>query len=198
MYPGTIATFYDQAYTLDIKRKGAAMKNRRIIVIVIGCMCFLLTAISIAKADNAGSIADQLNSELQQSGVVTRNEADAIKSLLKNMVNKGAGKEELRDVVTELSNHGVKGDDLKKSIKSMNDLVNKGENPREAGSVVSRAAAQAHADGLKGKDLAAKVHEAIGQRKAQMDEAKKKDKKAKKDSEKTKKDVQKNKGGLKR
>jgi NIMA (never in mitosis gene a)-related kinase len=57
----------------------------------------------------------------------------------------------------------------------MKDLVNEGESPKEAGNVVSQAAAQAHQQGLKGKDLAAKVHEAVQQRKAQKDEAKKKE-----------------------
>lgn len=137
------------------------MKKSNTMIIVLGCICFLLITTSIARAENAESTVNQLSSELQQSGVVTRNDADAIKSPLKNMVEKGTSKEELRDVVTELSNKGVKGDDLKESVNSMNDLVNKGKNPREAGNIVSQAAAQAHAQGLKGKDLAAKVHEAV-------------------------------------
>ena len=34
----------------------------------------------------------------------------------------------------------------------MNDLVNNGTNPKEAGNLVSQAATQAYAEGLKGKD----------------------------------------------
>lgn len=164
------------------------MKKSSAMIIVLGYICFLFIATSIARAEDAESTVNQLSSELQQSGVVTQDEADAIKSPLKNMIEKGASKKELKDVVTELSDKGVKGDDLKESVNSMNNLVNEGENLREAGSVVSQAVAQAHAQGLKGKDLAAKVHEAIKQRKAQMDEAKKEAEKAKKEGqEKTKK-----------
>lgn len=159
------------------------MKNRWATVIVAGCACFLFVAASAARAEDAASTVNQLSSELQQSGAVTQNEADAIKPELKNMVEKGASKEELKNVVTELSHKGVKGDDLKKSVRSMNDLVKQGESPKEAGNVVSRAAAQAHEQGLKGKDLAAKVHEAIQQRKTERTEEKKKVEKGKKESQ---------------
>lgn len=143
------------------------MRKSRTMIIVLGCICFLLVAALIVRAENAESTVNQLRSELQQSGVVTRNEAGEIKSPLKNMVEKGANKEELKGVITELSNKGVKGDDLKESVNSMNDLVNKGASTKEAGNIVSQAAAQAHAQGLKGKDLAAKVHEAIKEMQAE-------------------------------
>lgn len=160
------------------------MRKRGIVIIVLGFMCFFLVTISIVRAENAESTVNQLSSELQQSGVVTQDEVNAIKSSLKDMVEKGASTEDLKSVVTELSNKGIKGDDLKESVNSMKDLVEEGESPKEAGNVVSQAAAQAHIQGLKGKDLAAKVHEAIQQRKAQKNEAKKKAEKAKKEGQK--------------
>ena len=164
------------------------MKKRNVMLVALGCVCFFLLNTSIAQADNGASTANQVTSELQQSGVITQDEANSIKSPLKNMAEKGATKEELKSVVTKLSNNGIKGDDLKQSVNSMKDLVNKGENHKEAGSIVSQAVAQAHAQGLTGKDLAAKVHEAIQQRKAIKDEAKKKaDEAKKKGQEKTKK-----------
>lgn len=67
------------------------------------------------------------------------------------MVEKGATKEDLKKVLTELSKNGVKGKELKKSVNSMNDLVNSGESPKIVGNIVSQAVHQAHAEGLKGK-----------------------------------------------
>lgn len=143
------------------------MKKSSIAVIVLVCMCFILIATSIVKAEDAESAVNQLNGELQRSGVVTRDEASAIKSPLKNMVERGASKRDLQNTVTQLSNNGVRGNDLQESVRSMNSLVNSGTNTREAGNLVSQAAAQAHADGLKGKDLAAKVHEAVKEMQAE-------------------------------
>lgn len=165
------------------------MKKSSLMLVILGCACFLLLTTLIARAEDAESTVNQLNSELQQSGVITQDEANAIKSPIKDMVEKGASKEELKSIVTELSDKGVKGSDLKKSVNSMRDLVNAGEAPKEAGSVVSQAVAQAHEQGLRGKDLAAKVHEAIKQRKAQKDEVKKKAEKAKKEAAKEKKEI---------
>lgn len=151
------------------------MKRSNVMVMVFGCICLSLSSTTILRAEDAATTASQVTSELRKSRVVTRGEAVAIQVPLKDMAEKGASKEELKSVVTDLSNKRVRGDDLKQSVNSIKDLVNEGESPKEAGNVVSQAAAQAHQQGLKGKDLAAKVHEAVQQRKAQKDEAKKKE-----------------------
>jgi hypothetical protein len=51
-------------------------------------------------------------------------------------------------------------------------LITNGENPKNAGNIVSRAAHEAHAQGLKGRDLANKVHEAIQKRKQERNRLK--------------------------
>ena len=51
----------------------------------------------------------------------------------------------------------------------MNDLVNDGEDPKVAGNIVSQAAHSAQLEGLRGKDLAARVHAAIQQRKQERE-----------------------------
>lgn len=198
------------------------MKKANATIVLLGCACFLLLSTSIARAQEATPVKDpgsevqqpavvaqdaaatakELGDEFQQSGALAQSEVEAIQAPLKNMIEKGATKEQLQGVITDLSNKEVKGEDLKKAVDSMNDLVNEGEEPKEAGSVVSAAAAQAHADGLKGKELAAKVHEAINQRKTKRLEAKGKEEKVEKaekevkvESEKVEKEVpQKGKG----
>lgn len=148
------------------------MKRSKVMVMVFGCICMLLSSAAISRAEDAATIASQATSELQKSRVVNKGEAAAIQSSLKDMADKGASKEELKSVVTDLSRNRVRGDELKQSVDSVKDLVNEGDNTREAGSIVSMAAAQAHQQGLKGKNLAAKVREAVQQRKAQKDEVK--------------------------
>jgi hypothetical protein len=145
------------------------MKRSNVTVMVFGCICLLLSSTTIARAEDAETTASQVTSELRKSRVVTKGEAAAIQAPLKDMIEKGASKEELKSVVTDLSNQRVRGDDLKQSVNSMKDLVNEGESLKEAGNVVSQAAAQAHQQGLKGKELAAKVHEAIQQRRTSED-----------------------------
>ena len=94
-----------------------------------------------AYAEDASKVAKQVTTELQNSGVITAQDASSVSASVKTLVESGA-------------------------------------TAQEAKSVVAQAAKQAKALGLKGKDLAAKVQEAVKARKAQMNEAKKKAKEA--------------------
>ncbi|MCX5705476.1 MAG: hypothetical protein NTZ92_05430 [Candidatus Omnitrophica bacterium] len=170
---------------------------RRMIVIgfcLISVFClFSGTVLAAEKETNA--IVEQLNVELEKAKVFVPQELKSIDKPMKNMVDKGATKDELKKVLTDLANAGAKGGTLKSSVESMNDLVNSGEKPKEAGNIVSQAAHQAKAAGLKGKDLAAKVHEAIKQRKAEKDKLKKEEKVENREKkEKKEKDQEKSKG----
>ena len=85
-----------------------------------------------------------------------------------------------KQVTTELQDSGViAAADASSVSSSVKTLVDSGASADEAKNIVARAAHQAKAQGLKGKDLAAKVHEVAKARKAQLEEAKKKAKEAK-------------------
>lgn len=122
------------------------MKKNRAMALILGCICFFLFTVSTVKAQDAESTVNQLKSELKQSNTIAQNEAKAINSSLKDMVEKGADKK----VVTELSE---------------SDLINADETPKEAGNVVSQPAVQINQQGLKGKDSEVNIYEAIKQRK---------------------------------
>jgi hypothetical protein len=141
------------------------MKKVLLYSIALGFVIVLSMSLAYAQKDDAAATTDQLCSELQKSGTLTQEELDGIKRPLKDMAVKGANKKDLKRTLTDLSNKGIKGKDLKDAINAMNDLVKNGERPKDAGNIVSQAARQAHLEGLKGKDLAARVHEAIRQRK---------------------------------
>lgn len=85
-----------------------------------------------------------------------------------------------KQVTTELQNSGtIAAADVSSVSSSVKTLVDSGATADEAKNVVAQAAHQAKAEGLKGRDLAAKVHEAVRARKAQLTEAKNKAKEAK-------------------
>ncbi len=66
------------------------------------------------------------------------------------------------DAAVELKNSGViAAEDVADIGSSIDDLVKNGATMDEAKNVVSQAVKQAKADGLTGKDLSAKVHEAV-------------------------------------
>ena len=104
--------------------------------------------------------------------------------------------EAAKQVAAELQDSGsIAAADVSTVKSSVKTLIDNGATKDEAKNVVSRAAHQAKQEGLRGKELAAKVHEAVKARKAELkeaknkvkEEAKKKTKEAKQKAEKEKK-----------
>jgi len=149
------------------------MKSLRIISVLLVCLFFSAIVSLYAQEQNTNKIMEQLNQELEKDKVFTPRELKTIKKPVKNMLDKGATKEDLKNMLEDLSRSEVRGRDLENTVNAANDLVNKGEHPKEAGNIVSQAAHAAQAQGLKGRDLAAKVHEAIRQRKQEREKTKK-------------------------
>jgi len=153
---------------------------------LIACIVFLLTTLTYAQKEGSNAIVNQLNNELEKEAAFIPGDLKPVEKPLKNMLDKGAAKEDLKKLLKDLSRNGIKGKELKNTVDSMNDLVNSGESPKEAGNIVSRAAHLAQAQGLKGTELAAKVHEAIKQRKAEREKLKERKKEQKEERKKQK------------
>lgn len=158
------------------------MKKTIFFIISIAFIGFSISFSASAQDDAAAAAFDELRVDLKKYGV-PENDIEAVKNPVKELFKRGARKEDVKKAVSQLSQEGVKGRDLKKSMDSMNDLVKNGENPKDAGNIVSKAAHDAKAQGLKGKDLAAKVHEAIQKRKQERNALKEQKKKQKKEGE---------------
>ncbi len=140
-----------------------------LVILTLLIMVGLVTSIyAVAQEKNVDAACAELAGELRQKGV-SRRDVKAIEGSVKKMLRKGATKKNIKDAVGDLSAGGIKGKALRQSVEAMNELVQDGENPREAGNVVSRAAHRAQAQGLKGEDLAAKVREAVQQRKQERE-----------------------------
>lgn len=146
-------------------------------LLLVAILFLGLNILNYAAADEkyAPGPFDELIAELKTEGV-TQNDIQGIQASIKDMLGRGTKKEDIKKVVTDLIKNEVQGRNLANSVKYMNDLIKSAEDPKEAGNVVSRAAHDAQAMGLKGEDLAAKVQEAIMQRK-QMHNALKKEEK---------------------
>jgi len=145
-------------------KKEAQMRKLLIIVVVAGLMGFVTAAYAFAEGEYVAPAFEKLKSALRQKGI-SEKDIISIQKPINNMLKQGATREDIEKVIGDLSEKGMKGRNLRNSLISMNDLINDGENPKDAGNIVSRAAHEAHAQGLKGRDLAIKVHEAIQQRK---------------------------------
>jgi len=141
-------------------KQGGFMKWIKLIV--ISAFAFLFVT-SLVMAQDTSSAVTQLSNELVKAKTITMEEANSIKTLLKDMLQKGASRVDIKSFVTDLANKGTKGADLKESLSSAKDILSQGDNFKEASGVVSRAVALAHQQGLKGKELAAVVHQAIQQ-----------------------------------
>jgi len=131
----------------------------------------LLAGVSQATAEDTTGELGTLKSDLQNSGVSAEDTA-AIAGPLEEMMEEGATADELKNAVSGLAGMGLKGKELKESVDEMSDLIEHGEKPAEAGNLVSQAAKQAKEQGLQGKALSDKVHEAVELRKQTMHKAK--------------------------
>jgi len=147
------------------------MRKLLFIFVVTGLMGFLSSEYAFAEGEDGGPAFIKLKYTLRQKGI-SENDITLVQKPINNMLKQGATRKDIERVIIDLSEKGMKGQNLRNSLTSMNDLITNGENPNNAGNIVSRAAHEAHAQGLKGRDLANKVHEAIQQRKQERNSLK--------------------------
>ncbi len=149
------------------------------------CVAVGMVSASYA-AENAEQAFQAVSESLQKQGADAK-DLNSVKASVVDMLDKGATASEVEKPLAELTRSGVKGKDFKQSVEEMDGLVKNGQTPREAGNAVSQAVHQAQSEGLKGKALAAKVHEAVRSMQAQKrsaQEAKKAQKQAQKQTQK--------------
>ena len=147
------------------------MRKLLFIFVVVGLMCFFSSDYVFAEGEDGGPAFIKLKYTLQQRGI-SENDITLAQKPINNMLKQGTTSKDIENVVIDLSEKGMKGQNLRNSLISMNSLITNGENPKNAGNIVSRAAHEAHAQGLKGRALANKVHEAIQQRKQERNRLK--------------------------
>ena len=147
------------------------MRKFLLIFVVAGLIGFLPSEYAFTEDEDGGGAFIKLKYTLRQKGI-SENDITLVQKPINTMLKQGATRKDIERVIIDLSEKGMQGHNLQNSLISMNDLINDGENPKNAGNILSRAAHEAHAQGLKGRDLANKVHEAIQQRKQERNRMK--------------------------
>jgi len=145
--------------------------NKRIFCVIIALILVFCATLAYAQQET-NKIMDELNKELEQDKVFLPKELKDMNKSLRNAMEQGVTKEDLKAILVDLKKKESNVKDTKKTIDIMIDLIKSGVGPKEAGNIVSQAAHLAKAQGLKGKALAAMVHEAIRIRKAEQEKLK--------------------------
>jgi hypothetical protein len=89
------------------------------------------------------------------------------------MVASSASITDVKTVLLDLWNEGVKGRALKNAVASVAELVESGDNTLEAAKITSGAAHQAESEGLSGFGVGMRVKKSVQDRKAYLKAAKK-------------------------
>ncbi|KJJ83298.1 secreted protein [Candidatus Omnitrophus magneticus] len=125
----------------------------------------ILLSASYSLADNVAEMKD-LSTQLSTGGVKEQ-DINSLQGSMKNMLQKGANKEDVKNVILQLVKLGIQGKELTTSVQETDKLLNEGKDIKTASSIVSQAVAAAHAKGLKGQALSKEIHKAIALKKAQ-------------------------------
>jgi hypothetical protein len=117
-----------------------------------------------AAADNAFG---QLKQELKKEGV-SDEFLKATESSVKRMLSSAAAPADIKTVLWDMWNDGVKGRALKNAVASVAELVASGDDTLEAAKIASAAAHKAESEGLSGFGIGMRVKKAVQARKAYL------------------------------
>jgi hypothetical protein len=163
--------------------------KRLLFVVPIICLLLVITIDSAfaEEKEKKDSILQELSHEFSKAGV-KKDDMEAVNNSVKNLLAKGATRAEIQEFIASAKKTGLSSEEMADALNVMSELVNEVVKPKAAGGLVSQAAHDARAKGLKGKDLAAKVQETIEQKKRDYYELmKRKDKQKKNNKSKEKK-----------
>ena len=147
---------------------------KRGILYVVSALTLALCVGPAYAQQETNQIMEELNKELQQEKVFLPREMKDMDKSLRNSIEHGVNKDDLKTILSDLKKEGVGHKEIKENLEAMNGMIESGVEPKEAGNIVSQAAHMAKEEGLKGTALAARVHEAIQARKAERESLKQK------------------------
>ncbi|MFA5725831.1 MAG: hypothetical protein WC937_06210 [Candidatus Omnitrophota bacterium] len=132
----------------------------------------LLTAIICGYCGAPDSAFEQLKSELKSQGLSDQF-IKTTESSVKRMLASDAKICDVRTVLLDLWNQGVRARALKNAVAAVAELVASGEDTLEASRIASGAAHKAEAEGLSGFGVGRRVKKAVQDRKAYLKSLKK-------------------------
>ncbi|PIQ87738.1 MAG: hypothetical protein COV73_02515 [Candidatus Omnitrophica bacterium CG11_big_fil_rev_8_21_14_0_20_43_6] len=137
--------------------------------IIIFSVVFILTVIVLGHSatEITDPVFEQLKSELKKQGV-SEQFIKITENSVKRMILSQAKIPDIKTVLLDLWNQGVKGRALKNAVAAVAELVESGDDTLEASRIASGAAHQAEAEGLSGFGVGMRVKKAVGDRKAYL------------------------------
>jgi uncharacterized protein YgfB (UPF0149 family) len=148
------------------------MRRKILSILTITLFCFLSGVSIFAQNSNADTVSEQIKNELAKETAVTLQELNNLDYHIKGMLSKGVKEEDVKNVIIDFSNSGLNGNDLQSATSYVNQLIGDGLSPKEATTIVSRAAQEAKAQGLQGADFSARIGEKVKQQKLIIDQIK--------------------------
>ena len=161
------------------------MKKLLFIAGLVSLFGFSVLCPAYTQDQDLNVLFEELRNELLNSKVPI-GDINAITQVSKSLLNQGATKGDLMNMVLSITKKGIASRDLNTFLGSVNTLVESGVKVSEAGNVVLQAIDQGMAYGFKDGDLGliARVQEAVKQKQAQLlEEIKQKDKEKNEDQE---------------
>jgi len=132
--------------------------------IIVICAVFILAAAAFGYCGAADGAFDQLKSELKSQGVSDQF-IKTTENSVKRMIVSSAKISDIKTVLLDLWNEGVKARALKNAVDAVAELVESGDNTLEAAGIASGAAHKAEAEGLSGFGVGMRVKKAVQERK---------------------------------
>ena len=140
------------------------MQKKNIVFVVIVSFILVLFIAFRGYCETVDNSFEQLKSELKGKGV-SDEFIKATENSVKRMLSFAASINDIKSVLLDLWNEGVKGIALKNAVAAVAELVASGDNTLEAAKITSGAAHKAEAEGLSGFGVGMRVKKAVQDRK---------------------------------
>jgi|GEM_PF-1415929 hypothetical protein len=148
------------------------MQKKNILVVLIVSLMLVFFITLPGYCETTDNTFEQLTLELKKEGVSDEFIKTTEKSV-KRIIASSALIVDIKTVLLDLWDEGVKGRALKNAVASVAELVESGDNTLEAAKITSGAAHKAEAEGLSGFGVGMRVKKAVQDRKAYLKTLKK-------------------------
>jgi hypothetical protein len=148
------------------------MQKKNVLLIFIVSIMLVFFIVLPGYCETVDNTFEQLKLKLKSEGVsdefikITENS-------VKRMISSAALPVDIKSVLLDLWDEGVKGRALKNAVAAVAELVESGDNTLEAAKITSGAAHKAESEGLSGFGVGMRVKKAVQDRKAYLKTLKK-------------------------
>lgn len=143
------------------------MQKRNVVLILIVSIMSVSFNIFPGYCKAADNTFEELKLELKSEGA-SDEFIRSTENSVKRMISSAASIADIKSVLLDLWNEGVRGMALKNAVASVAELVESGDNTLEAAKITSGAAHKAESEGLSGLGVGMRVKKSVEDRKAYL------------------------------